>query len=167
MLWIERHGILTIGGLSLGHILYLQHTSPPCTRTPHVEAMDYITACDRSYHREPAQHVHVPALRQPHTRATAHDDDLVKLSGVDSTFASAAGADRARRHVVPDVAAELGLPATTTVYAGTNDTVTVAVAAGRSRRGAGLAIGTTSVLVDDVTDFRATSNTSCSRCGPY
>ena len=47
MLWIERHGIPTIGsGLSLGHILYVQLDRPElhARTTAYVEAMDYITA---------------------------------------------------------------------------------------------------------------------------
>jgi xylulokinase len=88
--------------------------------------------------------------------ATSFDDDLVKLSGVDPTrLPPLVRVDEAVGPLLPRVAEDLGLPAETIVYAGTNDTATDGVAAGASRPGrAGLAIGTTSVLVDEVDDFR-------------
>jgi xylulokinase len=88
--------------------------------------------------------------------ATAYDDDLVKLAGVDPTrLPPLVRVDEAVGPLLADVASELGVPARTIVYAGTNDTVTVAVAAGAFTPGrAGLAIGTTSVLVDAVDNFR-------------
>ena len=174
MLWIERHGIPTIGsGLSLGHILYLQHDQPDVhARTAaYVEAMDYITA--RATGRITASQ-HSTYMFQlcdnRMLRATAYDDDLVKLSGVDATrLPPLVPIESAIGTLLPDAAAQFGLPADTTVYAGTNDTVTVAVAAGAFTPGrAGLAIGTTSVLVDEVTDFRVDlEHQLFSMPGPY
>jgi xylulokinase len=160
MLWIERHGIPTIGsGLSLGHILYVQHDLPDlhAQTTAYVESMDYITA--RCTGRITASQHSTYMFQLCDNRslgATQYDDDLVKLSGVDAsklpplvTIESAVGP------LLPDVAAAFGLPASAVVYAGTNDTVTGSVAAGAPLPGrAGLAIGTTSVLVDTVADFR-------------
>src|SRR5690349_14444755 len=160
MLWIERHGIPTIGsGLSLGHILYLQHDQPHVhARTAaYVEAMDYVTARATGRITASQHSTYMFQLCDNRTLGvTAYDDDLVKLSGVDATrLPPLVTIESAIGVLLPDVATELGLPANTTVYAGTNDTVTGAVAAGAFTPGrAGLAIGTTSVLVDTVDDFR-------------
>jgi xylulokinase len=174
MTWVERHGIPTIGsGLSLGHILYLQHDRPDvhARAAAYLEPMDYVTA--RATGRITASQHSTYMFQLCDNRAlgaTAYDDDLVKLAGVDSTrLPPLVRVDEAVGPLLPDVATELGLPATTTVYAGTNDTVTVAVAAGAFTGGrAGLAIGTTSVLVDAVEDFRVDLDHQLfSMPGPY
>ncbi len=160
MTWVERHGIPTIGsGLSLGHILHLQRDRPDVhsRTTAYVEPMDYVTA--RATGRITASQHSTYMFQLCDNRslgATAYDDDLVKLSGVDpSRLPPLISIDDAVGTLLPDVSAQLGLRSSATVYAGTNDTVTVAVAAGAFVDGrAGLAIGTTSVLVDEVDDFR-------------
>jgi xylulokinase len=87
--------------------------------------------------------------------ATQYDDDLVKLANVDRTrLPELLKVEDRVGTVLPEVALELGI-GEAVVYAGTNDTATVAVATGAFTKGrAGLAIGTTSVLVDAVSDFR-------------
>ena len=162
MTFVERHGIPTDRRRPVARrtSCYLQHDRPDVhERTAaYVEAMDYVTArADGPHHREPAQHVHVPAVRQPHAR---RDRVRRRPREARGRRPDAPPAARTRRRapsgrLLPDVAAELGLPAGDAVYAGTNDTATVAVAAGAFATGrAGLSIGTTSVLVDEVDDFR-------------
>ena len=154
MTFVERHGIPPIGsGLSLGHILYLQLDRPDVhERTAaYVEAMDYVTA--RLTGRTVAsQHTSfmVQCCDNRTLGATAYDDELVTLAGVDaSRLPSLVLVDEAVGSLEPELAAALGLPATVVVYAPTNDTAAVGVATGAFTEGrAGLAIGTTSVLVD-------------------
>ncbi|MFM8237472.1 MAG: FGGY-family carbohydrate kinase [Actinomycetota bacterium] len=159
-LWVERHGIPTIGsGLSLGHLLHLQIERPEVhARTvAWLEPMDYLTA--RCTGRITASQHSTYMFQLCDNRrigATAYDPDLVRLAGIDADrLPPLIAVDAPVGPLLPAVAAELGLPASAVVYAGTNDTATAAVATGASTPGrAGLAIGTTSVLVDGVDDFR-------------
>ena len=160
MTFVERHGIPPIGsGLSLGHILYLQLDRPELhERTDaYVEAMDYVTA--RLTGRTVAsQHTSfmVQCCDNRTLGATAYDDDLVRLAGVDpSRLPPLIRVDDAVGTLTSEVATMLALPANAVVYAPTNDTAAVGIATGAFVDGrAGLAIGTTSVLVDAVADFR-------------
>ena len=99
--FVERHGIPPVGGgLSLAHILYLQ-TRPARRARAHrgVRRGDGLRdrAPDRPDHRDAAQHVHVPALRQPHARpARATTTSSCELAGVDVDPAAAARPDRRR-----------------------------------------------------------------------
>src|SRR5262249_4195791 len=127
--WIERHGIPTIGGgLSLGHILYVQHDQPEIhERTAaYLEAMDYITA--RCTGRITASQHSTYMYQLCDNRAlaaTQYDPALVKLSGVDDTRLPAlVPVESAVGPLLPDVAAAFGIPASAVVYAGTNDTAT-------------------------------------------
>ncbi len=160
MTFVERHGIPPIGsGLSLGHILYLQLDRPDvhASTAAYLEAMDYVTA--RLTGRIAAsQHTSfmVQCCDNRTLGATAYDDELVALAGVDRTrLPPLVRVDAGIGELLPDVAAALGLPAPAVVYAPANDTAGVAVATGALLPGrAGLAVGTTSVLVDGVADFR-------------
>lgn len=160
MTFVERHGIPPIGsGLSLGHILYLQHDRPEIheATTAYVEAMDYVTA--RLTGRIVAsQHTSfmVQCCDNRSLGAVTYDDELIELAGVDrSRLPPLVRVGDAIGPLLPGVAERLGLPAAVIVYAPTNDTAAVAVASGAFTEGrAGLAIGTTSVLVDAVPDFR-------------
>jgi xylulokinase len=160
MTFVERHGIPPIGsGLSLGHILYLQHDQPDVhARTAaYLEPMDYLTARCTGRITATQHSTYMFQLCDNRTLgATSYDDDLVKASGVDATrLPQLVKADAAVGPLLPEVARELGLPVDVVVYTGTNDTATVAVAAGTAVDGrAGLSIGTTSVLVANVADFR-------------
>ncbi len=159
MTFVEHHGIPPVGGgLSLAHILYVQHDRPDVhARTAaYVESMDYLTA--RLTGRITAtQHSTFMYQLCDNRRLDppAYDDELVRLAGVDaSRLPPLVGIDEPIGTLLPDVAAELGLPASATVYAGTNDTATAAVATGAFAPGrGGISIGTTSVLVDEVDTF--------------
>ena len=158
--FVERHGIPPVGGgLSLAHILYVQHDRPDVhERTAaYVEAMDYVTA--RLTGRITASQHSTYMYQLCDNRSLdppAYDDELVKLAGVDATrLPPLVPIDSSVGSMLPDVARELGLPESATVYAGTNDTATAAVATGAFAPGrAGISIGTTSVLVDEVDAFR-------------
>ncbi len=172
--FVERHGIPPIGGgLSLAHILYLQHDRPDvhAHTAAYVEAMDYLTA--RMTGRITASRHSTYMYQLCDNRVLtppAYDDDLVKLAGVDPTrLPPLVEVDEAIGTLTTDAARRLNLPESVTVYAGTNDTATVAVATGAFSKGrAGLAIGTTSVLVDDVADFRVDlEHQIFSMPGPY
>jgi xylulokinase len=159
--FVEHHGIPPVGGgLSLGHVLYFQHDRPEIhERTAaYVEAMDYVTA--RCTGRITASQHSTYMYQLCDNRALdppAYDVELVGLAGVDVTrLPPLVAIDTAVGTLLPDVARDLGLPESATVYAGTNDTATVAVATGAFTPGrAGISIGTTSVLVDEVDAFRA------------
>jgi xylulokinase len=158
--WVERHGIPPVGGgLSLAHLLYLQEDRPDVhARTAaYVEAMDFVTA--RFTGRITATQHSTFMFQLCDNRVLeppSYDDDLVKFAGVDSSrLPPLVRVDEAIGTLLPEVAAELGLDPNATVYAGTNDTATAAVATGAFAPGrAGVSIGTTSVLVDEVHEFR-------------
>src|SRR2546421_540225 len=120
MTWIERNGIPTIGsGLSLGHILYMQHDRPDVhARTAaYVEPMDYITARATGRITASQHSTYMFQLCDNRTLgATAYDDDLVKLAGVDpSRLPPLVRVDDAVGTLAPDAAGQLGVPATSSV----------------------------------------------------
>ena len=172
--FVERHGMPPIGsGLSLGHILHLQLDRPDIHEKTHayLEAMDYVTA--RLTGRLVAsQHTSymVQCCDNRTLGSIAYDPDLVRLAGVDETrLPPLVRVDEAVGDLLPEVAGKLGLPAPVVVYVPANDTAAVAVATGAFSPGrAGLAIGTTSVLVDAVADFRTDlEHQIFSMPGPY
>jgi xylulokinase len=172
--FVERHGIPPVGGgLSLAHMLHLQHHEPElhaCTAA-YLEAMDYVTA--RATGRIAASQHTTYMYELCDNRglgAREYDSELVALAGADpARLPPLVGVDEEIGPLRKKAAHALGLPESTVVYAGTNDTATVGVAAGAFRPGrAGLAIGTTSVLVDAVNDFRVDlEHQIFSMPGPY
>lgn len=158
--FVERHGIPPVGGgISLAHILYLQHDRPDLhERTEaYVEAMDYVTA--RLTGRITATQ-HSTYMFQLGDNRTLDNPgfamSLVNLAGVDvGRLPRVIPIDSAVGTIQSDIARDLALPETAVVYAGTNDTATAAVATGAFTPGrAGISIGTTSVLVDQLDSFR-------------
>jgi len=154
--FIERHGIPPVGGgLSLGHILHLQHDCPDVhERTAaYLEPMDHVNA--RLTGRLAANQATMFTSQLIDNRSlgqTSYDDVLVAWSGVDpSRLPPLLPVDEPIGPLKPDVAKALGLPPGTVVHAGVNDTQAGSVATDAYRRGrAGLSIGTTSVLVDAI-----------------
>ncbi len=159
MTWVEHHGIPPVGsGLSLAHLLYLQleHPGSHASATAYVEPMDYLTA--RLTGRITATQASSFMLQLCDNRslgATGYDPDLVAMSGVDpSRLPPLVDIEGIVGPILPAVAVATGLPANTLVATGTNDTATVGVASGALTGGvAGLAIGTTSVIVDTIDSF--------------
>lgn len=160
MTFVERHGIPPIGsGLSLGHILHYQLDRPDVHARTHayLEAMDYVTARLTGRITASQHSVFMYQLCDNRTLgATAYDDDLVKLAGVDPTrLPDLIQIDATVGTLDSAVARDLGFSDAVAVRAGTNDTAAVALATAAGSPGlGGLAIGTTGVLVDMVADFR-------------
>jgi xylulokinase len=154
--FVERHGIPPVGGgLSLGHILHLQHDCPDVhDRTAaYLEPMDHVNA--RLTGRLAANQATQFMSQLVDNRSlgqTAYDDVLLGWSGVDpSRLPPLLPMDEPVGAVRPEVAQQLGIPAAAMVHAGVNDTQAGSVATDASRQGrAGLSIGTTSVLVDAI-----------------
>lgn len=154
--FIERHGIPPVGGgLSLGHVLHLQHDCPDVhARTAaYLEPMDHINA--RLTGRLAANQATQFMSQLVDNRAlgqTAYDEVLLGWSGVDpSRLPPLLPMDEPVGAVRPEVAELLGIPATAIVHAGVNDTQAGSIATDAYRDGrAGLSIGTTSVLVDAI-----------------
>lgn len=154
--FIERHGIPPVGGgLSLGHVLHLQHDCPDVhERTAaYLEPMDHVNA--RLTGRIAANQATQFMSQLIDNRClgqTSYDDVLVGWAGVDaSRLPPLLEMDEPIGTVRRDVADQLGIPAAAVVYAGVNDTQAGAIATDAHRPGrAGLSIGTTSVLVDAI-----------------
>lgn len=154
--FIERHGIPPVGGgLSLGHVLHLQHDCPDvhAATAAYLEPMDHVNA--RLTGRLAANQATQFMSQLVDNRSlgqTAYDDVLVGWSGVDvSRLPPVLPMDEPIGVVRREVAEALGIPRTAIVYAGVNDTQAGSVATDAYRPGrAGLSIGTTTVLVDAI-----------------
>ena len=87
---------------------------------------------------------------------TEYDAELVRLAGVDaSRLPPLVAIDGVAGEILPEVAADLGLPTGITVAAAMNDSQAGAFASDAFAPGrGGLAIGTTAVLLDTVDDKR-------------
>lgn len=154
--FIDRHGIPPVGGgLSLGHILHLQHDCPDvhAATAAYLEPMDYVNArltgriAANQGTQFTAQLVDNRSLGQ-----TAYDDVLLGWSGVDpSRLPPLLPLDELLGTVRPEVAADLGIDPGAVVVAGLNDTQASTIATGVYTEGTGgLSIGTTAVLTDTV-----------------
>ncbi len=154
--FIERHGIPPVGGgLSLGHVLHLQHDCPDVhDRTAaYLEPMDHVNArlTGRIAANQATQFMS-QLIDNRRLGQTTYDDVLLAWAGVDaSRLPPLLRLDEPIGTVRSDVATQLGIPAGTVVHAAVNDTQAGSVATDVSRHGrAGLSIGTTSVLVDAI-----------------
>jgi xylulokinase len=154
--YLEHHGIPPMGGgLSLGHILSFQHDQPDvhAATAAYLELMDFVTA--RLTGRISATQCTMFMAQVCDNRTvgvTGYDPELVRLSGVDpSKLPPLVEIDGVVGELLPEVAAELGLPAGVVVRAAMNDSQAGALASGVFAPGrGGLAIGTTAVLLDTV-----------------
>ncbi|MCJ7671783.1 MAG: FGGY family carbohydrate kinase [Acidimicrobiia bacterium] len=152
--FVDHHGIPTVGGgLSLAHLLYYQLDRPDvhAATAAYLEPMDFVNL--RLTGRVAATQCTMLTTQMCDNRTigvTEYDPELVRLAGVDADrlpplieIGAAVGAP------LPEVAAELGIPADAVVYAGVNDSQVGAIATGAYRPGrAGAMIGTTSVLIE-------------------
>lgn len=154
--WLERHGIPPVGsGLSLGHMLHLQHEDPSThERTAAwLEPMDFVNL--RLTGRATATQATAFAGQVCDNRslgATAYDADLVRMAGIDADrLPPLVAVDATIGTLLPAVADRLGLPVGVTVTAGMNDSQAGAVATGAALGGrVGLAVGTTAVVLDTI-----------------
>lgn len=154
--FIERHGIPPVGGgLSLGHLLHLQHDCPEvhAETAAYLEPMDYVTArlTGRIAANQATQFMS-QLIDNRSLGQTSYDDVLLGWAGVDATrLPPLLPLDEPVGPLVPEVAGRLGIPATAVVYAAMNDTQAGSIATDAYRPGrGGLSIGTTSVLVDSI-----------------
>ena len=164
--FVERHGIPPVGGgLSLGHILYVQHDRPDVhARTAaYVEAMDYVTA--RLTGRITASQ-HSTFMYQLCDNRTldppAYDDELVRARGRRRDPPAAARPDRRARSgpCCPTSRASSACPRPRRCTRAPTTPPPSRSRPARSRAGrAGISIGTTSVLVDEVDEFRVDLDT--------
>jgi xylulokinase len=152
--WIDHHGIPPIGsGLSLGHILFVQHERPEVHEktAAYLEPMDFVNA--RLTGTIAATQCTMFTTQLCDNRrlgVTSYDDELVRRSGVDPTkLPPLVAVDGTIGQLERGVAHQLGLPEDTVVHAAMNDSHAGAFATGAfmPRRG-GLMIGTTAVLLD-------------------
>lgn len=154
--FIERHGIPPVGGgLSLGHILHLQHDRPDvhAETAAYLEPMDHVNV--RLTGRIAANQATQFMSQLVDNRSlgqTTYDDTLVGWAGVDpSRLPPLLPLEEPVGTVRPAVASLLGISSSAVVHAGVNDTQAGSVATDVFRPGwAGLSIGTTSVLVDSI-----------------
>jgi xylulokinase len=152
--WIEHHGIPPVGsGLSLAHLLSFQLDRPEvhAATATYLEPMDYVNL--RLTGRVAATQCTMLTAQLCDNRTigvTEYDADLVRLAGVDADrLPPLIPVDAAVGALLPEVAAELGVPRDATVYAGVNDSQAGAIATGAYQPGrAGALIGTTSVLLE-------------------
>lgn len=152
--WLERHGIPPVGGgLALAHVLHLQHDHPDihAATAAYLEPMDYVTRRLTGCTTATQGTQFMSQLCDNRTLGvTEYDPDLVAMAGVDpDRLPPLVAPDALVGTVQPDVAVAMGIPATAVVPAAMNDSHAGAFATGAHRPGwAGLAIGTTSVLLD-------------------
>jgi len=156
--WIDKHGIPTVGGgLALAHLLHLQLDRADVHRATaaYLEPMDYVTARLTGRITATQHSMFMSQLCDNRTLDVRnYDDELVELAGIDpSRLPPLIGIDDEVGPLDPAVASALGLPNDAVVFAGFNDTTALGLAAGVDRTGwGGLAIGTTSVLLDSVAE---------------
>ena len=152
--WVERHGIPPVGGgLSLAHLQHLQLDRPDvhAATAVYLEPMDYVNLRLTGVVAANQCTMFTSQLCDNRTLGvTEYDADLVRMAGIDSTrLPPLTPLDASVGEVQPQVAAELGIPAGATVYAGINDSHAGAIATGAYRAGrVGVMVGTTSVMLD-------------------
>ena len=155
--WVETHGMMPLptGTDSLSHILYVQNERPEVHARTHkyLEPVDFIIAkltgtCTANVCTA------FPLLLTDNRDLSRceYDARLIELAGVDaSKLPDLIPVDARPGTLCAEVAAELGLPRSTPVFAGVNDTQAVAIGTGtfRGTHGA-INIGTTSQVVAHV-----------------
>jgi xylulokinase len=152
--FVDHHGIPPVGGgLSLAHILHLQLDRPEVHEATawYLEPMDYVNL--RLTGRVAATQCTMLTTQLCDNRTigvTEYDANLVRLAGADADrLPPLIAVDAAVGELLPEVAAEIGLPRDAIVYAGVNDSHAGAIATGAYQPGrAGAMIGTTSVLLE-------------------
>lgn len=158
--FLDVHGIPLIGsGLSLGHLLHFQQERPDvhAGTACYLEAMDYVVARLTGRATATQNTMFTAQLNDNRTLGvTRYDDELLGLSGVDaSRLPELVPVDAVVGTVRTDVAESLGLGGGVEVRAGLNDSAAGALAAGVLADGrAGIAMGTTAVVLDTVADKR-------------
>lgn len=165
--WLATTGLFPLpsGNDSLSHALFVKHQRPRLyERTARfLEPADYLVARLTGICASNACTAFAQILTDNRDLADVHyDDELVRLSGLDREKLPdlvAAGAPVGPLRA--DVAAELGLAATTPVFAGMNDTQALSVGTGVFRHGvAGINVGTTCQVLAFADSLRADLDTN-------
>ena len=152
--WIDRHGIPTVGGgLSLAHLLHLQRDEPDvhAKTAAYLEPMDFVNAQLTGRIAATQGTMFTSQLVDNRTLGvTEYDVDLIRMSGIDATrLPPLVSPEATVGSVTPAAAAALGIPAGVPVCAGINDSHAGAIATDAFRPGTiGVMIGTTSVMLD-------------------
>jgi len=160
--WIEVHGLPAIpsGNDSLAHLLYVQHEQPAVYERTHafLEPVDFLNAKLTGTVAANACTIYPLLLTDNRQLADVrYDDELIRMAGVDpGKLPPLLPMDLPVGTLRPKVAAELGLLAGTEVFAGMNDTQSVAIGAGTFRDGqGGVNIGTTTQLLAHIDGMRS------------
>lgn len=152
--WIERHPIPPIGGgLALGHLLAFAADRRDlwADTQAYLEPVDLLTS--HLTGRITATQSSMFASQLVDNRslgARGYDPELVGLAGIDlSRLPPLVGATDVVGSLRTDLVAQIGLPPSTEVVAGTTDTHAGALATGAHVPGrVGIALGTTAVVLD-------------------
>ena len=157
---VRVHGLAPIeSGMSLNHMRWIRFGAPAMYERAAslLEPVDYLTArltgrCTANPCSSLMQMLADNRDPSDHSSATEWHPDLVAASQIDpAKLPEAVPVGSVVGPLRPEVADALGLPAATSVLSGINDTQAGAVAAGAWRGDhAGLAIGTTAVIVTHV-----------------
>lgn len=157
---VRIHGLAPVeAGMSLNHMRWIRYGQPDTYERAAslVEPVDYLTArlTGRCTANRCSSLMQLLSDNRQATDATADQrwhPDLVAASLIDpAKLPEPVPVGSVVGTLLPDVAAALGLSATTPVLSGINDTQAGAIAAGAWRDDhAGLAIGTTSVIATHV-----------------
>jgi xylulokinase len=156
--WTKIHGLIPSpeGRDTLAHMLYFKHGEPATYERIHafLEPVDFLNLRFTGVIAASQASVYKMLLTDNRTtNVTAYDPELMALVGIgEDKLPPLLDLEAVVGEVLPEVAAELGLPAGVQVLGGVNDNHAVALGTGALEPGrAGVSIGTTtniSALVD-------------------
>ncbi len=165
--WLNRHGLFPLpsGSDSLSHALFVKASWPRVyERTvAFLEPADYLVARFTGVCTSNACTAFAQVLTDNRDLAAVrYDEDLVRMSGLDrDKLPNLVECGAPVASLRADVARELGLPATTPVFAAVNDTQALSVGTGVFRRGvAGINVGTTCQVLGFADSLRADLDTN-------
>jgi xylulokinase len=151
--WIRVHGLAPIdGGIALTHMRWIKYARPEiyAHTAAFLEPMDYLTMrlCGRATANQCTAFMSL-TIDNRTLGTTTYEPSLVEESLIDADkLPPLVSVGENLGPVLPAVAAELGLAASTAVLSGCNDTQAGAIAAGAFRGDhAGISLGTTGVIV--------------------
>lgn len=154
-LWLDRHGLVPLGGCDQAHIALLRAERPDVydAAVAFVEPVDHLNA--RLTGRIAAtQTTAFPLMTVDNRRHgnVTHDAELVRRAALDpAKLPPIVAYDEILGTVTPEAAAHLGITERAVVVTGTIDSITSAVGCGViDDRSCGVIIGTTTVIVTHV-----------------
>lgn len=154
-LWLDRHGLVPIGGCDQAHIALIraEHPDVYAATAAFVEPVDYLNA--RLTGRITATQTTAFPLMTVDNRVhgtTVHDPELVARAGIDpGKLPPIVPYDEIVGTVTRDAADHLGISERAVVVAGTIDSITSAVGCGvLDNTSCGVIIGTTTVIVTHI-----------------